>query len=323
MLLSMQSGINDYDDQWLLGWTVVNPTLDFSPFDFLQEVDKAFNFDPGKGVFYSGVGYVLVGMVLSSITGAKTPLHLNQTALLHQGTGSAGAPPGIVDEIVFMHDGWCSLHPHVTHQYVRNWTTSGFTDLYNMSCYNGWTMGNIAATAPMISEFYAALANDRVVARSSLRQMLKFRKMGGTLPGAMEGTPYGMGLFKLMVRFKLDVTDCGALPLCSCSSAFGAGCIFAPATWGHGGLDWGSGFPMAGWIAGLNASFALGGTNGEGFPRGRNSSLTQEQNNAAYGTVWCAFIEAVTKEALPAYESVSFSHFEIRPGEFQNCTLRV
>ena len=35
----MQSGINDYDDQWLLGWTVVNPTLDFSPFDFLQEVD--------------------------------------------------------------------------------------------------------------------------------------------------------------------------------------------------------------------------------------------------------------------------------------------
>ena len=55
------------------------------------------------------------------------------------------------------------------------------------------------------------------------------------------------GLFQLMVRFSLEgITDsCQGLPYCECAGGPGTGqkqyCYFSVDSWGHGGLDWGSG----------------------------------------------------------------------------------
>ena len=110
-------------------------------------------------------------------------------------------------------------------------------DIYDDSCLNGWTMGNIAATASDISRFYAHLAAGRIVTESSLAQMmtwhnLTYNNRSITLPGAAPGTPYGLGLFQLLVRFWIDasVVACGALPFCECgkrgTGPGGATCIF-------------------------------------------------------------------------------------------------
>jgi hypothetical protein len=64
--------------------------------------------------------------------------------------------------------------------------------------------------------------------------------------------------YLLQVRFWLaNVTSCGDLPFCGeCDSSGPAGqlCTFSVPSWGHGGLDWGSGFPLNGWISDLNFS---------------------------------------------------------------------
>jgi hypothetical protein len=112
---------------------------------------------------------------------------------------------------------------------------SSVIDIYNDSCLNGWTMGNIAATASDISRFYAHLATGRLVTERSLSEMttwhnLSFNGRSDTLPGARPGTPYGLGLFTLSVRLWIDsaVTSCGTLPFCECDlqGPAGATCVF-------------------------------------------------------------------------------------------------
>merc|ERR1719272_1891509 len=88
----------------------------------------------------------------------------------------------------------------------------------------GWTMGNIAATATDVSRFYWALANGKLISNTSLNAMLDFKNFTdcnpspsqppcrpATLPGAVSNSPYGMGLFSMMLRFPLaGVQSCTA-----------------------------------------------------------------------------------------------------------------
>lgn len=187
--------------------------------------------------------------------------------------------------------------------------------------------------------------------------MLNFTSLGGTLPGGLSPTPYGMGLFDLMLRFPLvGVQSCNggggrALPHCECSpqnggnddgtggsnsgsgSGWGRGggdndaeaigsiiaggggskgggggssssdptCFFTTRAWGHGGLDWGSGFPVSGWMPDLNVSFALGCNTGEGFPPGANTTMKVSDNNGAYDVAMCRMVQAVVQQVYPGY----------------------
>ena len=119
-LLSMQAGIQDYPDGWLLDWTLAHPDSDFDPFDFLALVDKAFLAPPGTGPgHYSSIGVVLAGMVLAAVSGAPSWDRLNQTALLQLQSNATVAHPAVrFDDIIFMGRGPCSAHPRVSHQYV-------------------------------------------------------------------------------------------------------------------------------------------------------------------------------------------------------------
>ncbi|MGB0243512.1 MAG: serine hydrolase, partial [Candidatus Nanopelagicales bacterium] len=88
MLLSMQSGMPDYNSHQLQLWTLEHPADDFLPLQFLQNVSKEFLFPPGEGGAYSGDGYVLMGLVLAAVLDANDWSDLDQLQLTF-GQGAA------------------------------------------------------------------------------------------------------------------------------------------------------------------------------------------------------------------------------------------
>ena len=122
------------------------------------------------------------------------------------------------------------------------------------SCLNGWTMGNILTTAAGLAKFYADLWAGKLISEASLKQMFTFKPLTkGTVPPP--GTPYGLG--QMVFQFSMDSTHTLTFI-------------------GHGGEDWGSGFPSAAWVHELNISLTIGINNGEsqtGMPRSKVDSL--------------------------------------------------
>ena len=51
-LLSMRSGVQDYEDTALFEWTLAHPDADYLPEHFLSSVNKSFAFPPGQGGLY-------------------------------------------------------------------------------------------------------------------------------------------------------------------------------------------------------------------------------------------------------------------------------
>ena len=113
-LLSMRSGIRDYNDEATREWTIKHPTEDLLPSEYVASVDKRFLFKPDHGGAYTGVGYVLLGWVLCASTpGCHTWADLDQKAM---------ATPSGENELLrttqFMKAGPCSKYPGVVHQYL-------------------------------------------------------------------------------------------------------------------------------------------------------------------------------------------------------------
>ena len=126
-LLSMRSGIKDYDDGALFQWTLENGRdEDYLPQKFLDTVNKSFEFPPGKGGLYSGTGFVMLGMLLASVQNRSTWDTLDQLApLLSRSApgGEVGSEGGwrlVLNETRFMGAGKCSRYtdPEVVHQYI-------------------------------------------------------------------------------------------------------------------------------------------------------------------------------------------------------------
>jgi CubicO group peptidase (beta-lactamase class C family) len=115
-LLSMRAGFDDYDDQGLLNWTISNPDKDYLPIDYITNLPKKFLFPPGHGGCYSSDGFVLMGMVMAAVTGAKEWEAFDQLAAL-----GPIQPP--FKETIFMKTGACNKYPGVVHQYGRNLLT--------------------------------------------------------------------------------------------------------------------------------------------------------------------------------------------------------
>ena len=110
-LLGMQSGLGDYDDLPLQNWTINHPSQDYLPMNYLEDLNKHFLFDPGQGAAYSSDGFVLMGYVLTAVTGGKEWSDFDQLGAL--GTVS---PPW--NGTTFTGAGPCSLHKGIVHQYA-------------------------------------------------------------------------------------------------------------------------------------------------------------------------------------------------------------
>lgn len=342
MLLSMQGCIDDYNNSYMESWTETYPDKDILPHTFLTNVSHIIFCTPGEGGAYSGVSYVLAGMVISAAAGASRWEELHQMDLFRDLLRPEQA--GLFNRTLFMGAGRCSQYPRMVHQYANTlpspefeapfaynhdvedvmcrgeptfkgivvghrkglervatladcceyitrrmvkehhykyaWTwippiktatngtcslfssyegteadnrsTSGFmtpppprpgdfTDLYNASCLNGWTMGNIATSPFDIAQFYQLLMQDRLVSHEMLEQMMQWHSMneGRWRPATFQ---YGMGL----------INKSSSLRLIDGSRANWTGSI------GHLGLDWGSGMShIVGFYPALNVSMAL------------------------------------------------------------------
>lgn len=69
---------------------------------------------------------------------------------------------------------------------TRHRRLADFTDLYDASCLNGWTMGNIATTPSDVTQFYQAMFNGKIVSKDSLTEMQAWKPL---TTGAMECLP--------------------------------------------------------------------------------------------------------------------------------------
>lgn len=157
-LMAMESGLGDYNDAQLQAWTIANPDGDYSPFDYIGNLSKRFLFPPGKGAAYSSDGFVLLGMVLCSVTGVGTWSELDQLAVVDATRDLYS------NDTIFMHTGKCSAYSGVAHQYLLSPPTA-------YSAHNVPTrlegVPAIPSLASLIAETELALADTRLILNSS------------------------------------------------------------------------------------------------------------------------------------------------------------
>ena len=176
-----------------------------------------------------------------------------------------------------------------------------FVDLFDASCLNGWTMGNVATTPSDMTRLYQAAFNGEIVTPASLKQMQEWQAL---TTGFAKGAPYGLGLFAQPVTLPIVGTDCkGFDAICKCKLF--KGCSYVDVQIGHPGLDYGSGFPsVLGHYAGLNASLAAAFTNGE-EPMGMNFTMGVLENSALTTWVGCKFIDAAVHMVHPTFPDLN------------------
>ena len=141
MLMNMRSGIADYNDAALLQWTIDNPANDFNPIDFVRNVSKKFRFLPDTGGLYSGVGYVMLGWLLASVT----PAAATGWDKLDQSTLLGTALSDFHSTAIWMKDGSCSKYPGVTHQ-----CTSFYSLSLSPSLPLSLSLSTLTATSPLL-----------------------------------------------------------------------------------------------------------------------------------------------------------------------------
>lgn len=267
-LLSMQSGIKDYDDAFVHNFTFTYPKSDFLPLDYVDNVEKDFFFQPDKGAAYSSVGYILLGLVAAANTGAQKWQDLDQTAVFRPPYANYDRS-SVGNETVFLGLGPCSSQKNalkIVHQYdllekhsidaKDTIGTVSYFDVYDESCLNGWTMGNMAATARDVARFWWAVFREGLVSPASLHDMIG--QFNPFTSGFALGLKYGTGLMKYEPYSELNST--GSMELL-----------------GHVGLDYGSGFTLNGYSMTFNMSVALATNVHYGI--GMNCSLPEWSEN--------------------------------------------
>ena len=172
-------------------------------------------------------------------------------------------------------------------------------DLYDFSCLNGFTMGNIATTPTDVVLFYSALANGHILSNATLAEMRTYQPLtNGYQPPP--GTEYGLGLLKETLRFPLESGSAACTKYSEfCKCIFGFACKTNFHVWGHPGLDWASGMPFLGVAPALNMTYSMGFDSYGGF----NSSLSYLTNKETYeyAQTQCLGMDAAVHHVFPDF----------------------
>ena len=205
MLLNHTSGLFNYtNDPALLTVLATDPAHVFSPQELVAlATSHAPDFAPGTAWEYSNTNFVLVGMILQSVTGVAprdllrvritNPLHLTRTWLADT------APVG--DQ------------PRYLHGYLLAPATADaaaeYVDVSGFSLSWASTAGAMISTTADLDRFFGALLGGRLLPPAQLRQM----QTTVTVPNTDGSVGYGLGLLR-------TDTACGTL-------------------WGHDGITLG------------------------------------------------------------------------------------
>jgi D-alanyl-D-alanine carboxypeptidase len=190
MLLNHTSGLYNYaDDPKFVALAMANPSREWAPRELVAfAVSHPPLFPPGSAAAYCNTGYILLGLLVESVTAESLgevlrerlfePLRLRETSF---GSGIAIANP-------------------VAHGY---WAPQGtlvdLTPILNASF--GWAAGQMVSTVGDVSKFFSALLGGRVLPASLLKQMK-------AVPPPQNGWVAGLGLLTTRTR---------------CGTAFGHG----------------------------------------------------------------------------------------------------
>ena len=176
MLLGHTGGIQDYPGTLQLQ---VEAGVEFGPKELIDMTDKQLmcaNLPCRK--LYSSIGYVLLGLAMTQLTGAATWADWDQFAVI------PAARRHLYNATTFPKLGKCTLYGNIAHQYAQEVLPSAeipgktyynFYDVSDDSCLNGWAMGNIAASglnlAMFFRDLYAPPPGQELISASLAAQM--------------------------------------------------------------------------------------------------------------------------------------------------------
>jgi CubicO group peptidase (beta-lactamase class C family) len=198
-LLNMRSGIPDFDDGASRHYQLEHPEQDLGPvrnIGFVPKSTENNSLAPDVGGQYSSTNYELLGLILAQQAQASSWDTYNQ---------SMSIPANLQQEMKHTKFG---VHGTCEHYgTVHGLTIDGLpwhkpSDVYNMSCTNGWTCGNLLSSAGDAAKFVKALLGpgERVLNADLQNEMLNLTAL---THGWSVGLPYGLGLMDLSHWFKL------------------------------------------------------------------------------------------------------------------------
>jgi len=193
-LLGMRSGIPDYDSLSTRQYQFDHPHEDIGPvksINFLAPL-KNYSCAPGTCGEYSSTNYELLGLILAQQAGKSSWDEYSQgddLPFLPEMRSTWAGKFGV--------RGPCSKYTHV-HAYSRQ---DPSVDVFNISCTNGWTCGNLISNAADAAIFARALLGqgERVLSTQTQQEMLKFVPLTSKAWGF--GLPYGLGVMDLGAEF--------------------------------------------------------------------------------------------------------------------------
>ena len=185
-LLQMTSGIYDYvNDLPLLASAAGFQASRFRTYTPRQLVALAMQhrplFAPGTSASYSNTNYVLLGMIISQVTGRSWAQEVNARII---------RPLGLRHTII------PGTSPLIPGSHADGYSGLGGNTPVNVTALNpsaADAAGSMISTTADLSRFYAALAGGRLLAPAQLAEM----EATTAAPGGAEGFPgarYGLGL---------------------------------------------------------------------------------------------------------------------------------
>jgi D-alanyl-D-alanine carboxypeptidase len=206
-LLGHTSGINDYTSATTFGDAVSkDPARHWTPDELLHFVGDP-SFAPGTKWAYSNTNYVLAGMMIEQAAGSTVasllrerilaPLALEETVLQPQEQPAGPIAHGYSERLPGEAGG----------QPTDPWDGSGLTP--NASWASAaWAAGGMAATAPDLARWAAALYGGRVLDAVSLAEMLDFKSNVGLHGGGV----YGLGVQQWLGNGGITIGHAGGIP---------------------------------------------------------------------------------------------------------------
>ena len=141
-------------------------------------------FPPGTSWSYSNTNYILLGLVIKAVTHHDPALEIRRRILV---------PLGLRDTYFATRPGLVGPH---TDGYLTNLPASwgvpgGVLDVTGLSPSWAWTAGAVVSTVGDLARFHRALFTGRLLAPAQQRELQS------TVPTAVEGFDYGLGVFRI------------------------------------------------------------------------------------------------------------------------------
>ena len=184
-LLTHSSGITSYFEEdvnpdYEALWRDVPMYKVRGPRDFLPLFQhKPMKFPPGERFDYNDGGYILLGLVIESVTGTDFPTYIRENVC---------EPAGMEDSGYFATD---QLPERTAYAYIKNTDDTWRTNFFTVPIV-GAPDGGAYTTAPDMARFWKALAGKRLLRSETTERMLGAQIVTSSKPPY---THYGYGVW--------------------------------------------------------------------------------------------------------------------------------